>query len=189
VEGVADGELVSRARQGDVEAFAELVRRYESRVGAVLTRLLEDARDVEEALQDTFLQAWRHLDGFRSESATFTWLYRIAVNEALQRLRKKRLATTALDEDTGRTAPVRDDPPVEEAVGDERLREFLAHRLAALPVEYRVPLVLRDLEGLSNQDVADVLDLSLAAAKSRIHRARMKIRADLEEWERSGGSL
>ena len=169
-----DLELVGRARSGDAEAFAELVRRYERRVGAVLYRLLDDPRDVEEVVQDVFVQAWRSLDRFRGDAALFTWLYRIAVNEALMRRRRRRPALEPLEE-----AP---DRPQDEP--DAELRAFLTARLRALPFEYRAPLVLRDVEGLSNQQVADVLGLSLAAAKSRIHRARMQIRAELEAWER-----
>ncbi len=169
-----DAELVGRARGGDVEAFAELVRRYERRVGAVLYRLLDDPRDVEEAVQDVFVQAWRNLDRFRGESALFTWLYRIAVNEALMGRRRKRPALDPLEDAPDRA---QDEPDVE-------LRAFLVTQLRALPFEYRAPLVLRDVEGFSNQEVAEVLGLSLAAAKSRIHRARMQIRAELEAWER-----
>jgi RNA polymerase sigma-70 factor (ECF subfamily) len=182
-------ELVDRARSGDLEAFAELVRRYERRVGSVLARLLDDARDVEEALQDTFVQAWRNLGRFRGESAVFTWLYRIAVNEALMRARRKRLPTTDFDAVAERSLP-RDseEPAPEEAIVDEDLRGFLTAKVRALPFEYRAPLVLRDVEGFSNQEVADLLGISLAAAKSRIHRARMQIRAELEAWERDRGS-
>lgn len=174
-----DEALVARARAGDVEAFAELVRRYEPRVRAVLWRLLDDERDLEEAVQDTFLRAWRSLDGYRGEAQLFTWLYRIAVNEALMRVRRKRLSVTALDE-VGDTA-ARERGPEDEADVAE-LRRFLLASLRAMPFEYRAPLVLRDVEGLSNQEVAQVLGLSLAAAKSRIHRARMQLRADLEAW-------
>lgn len=169
-----DAELVRLARSGDLEAYLELVRRYERRIGGVLCRLLDDTRDVEEAVQDVFVQAWRNLDRFRGEAALFTWLYRIAVNEALMRRRRTRPALGPLDE---APEPAPDEP-------DTELREFLVSRLRALPFEYRAPLVLRDVEGLSNQEVADVLDLSLAATKSRIHRARMQIRAELEAWER-----
>jgi RNA polymerase sigma-70 factor (ECF subfamily) len=173
---VDDARLVELARADDVEAFGELVHRYERRVGAVLARLLPDERDVEEALQDTFLKAWRSLDRFRSESALFTWLYRIAVNEALQRLRKRQDELRELDELADPVDAV--EPP------DLELRSFLSARVNALPIEYRTALVLRDIEGLSNQEVADALGVSLAAAKSRIHRARLQLRSELEEWER-----
>ena len=176
-----DRALLARAEAGDVDAFAEIVRRYERRIRAVLFRLLDDPRDVEEAAQDCFVQAWRNLDRFRGDSAVFTWLYRIAVNEALGRLRRKRLPTTGL-EGAEVVQPAAEEP--QHAVESGELEQFLAGRIRALEPEYRAPLVLRDVVGLSNQEVADVLELSLAAAKSRIHRARMQIRAELARWER-----
>src|SRR6266852_7702686 len=91
-----DVELLRRARDGDLEAFAELVRRSERRVRGLLARLLDDSRDVEEAAQDTFVQAWRNLERFRGQAAPSTWFYRIAVNEALQRTRRKRVETRPL---------------------------------------------------------------------------------------------
>lgn len=177
VEG-DDARLIELARAGDVDAFATFVRRYEHRVRGVLLRLLGDARDVEEATQDVFVQAWRNLDRFRGDAAPFTWLYRIAVNEALMRQRRKRLAETELDEAAG--APSSSTTAAAETA---ELRGFLLVQISELPLEYRAPLVLRDLEGLSNEEVAAVLDLTVAAAKSRIHRARMRLREALQRWE------
>jgi RNA polymerase sigma-70 factor, ECF subfamily len=177
--GLDDSALLERAREGDVDAFAEIVRRYEHRVRGVLLRLLDDDRDVEEATQDCFVQAWRNLDRFRGDAAVFTWLYRIAVNEALARLRRKRLPTTDADKVEERADP-RNEPQI--AVESAELEEFLAGRIRMLEPDYRVPLVLRDVVGLSNEEVADVLELSIAATKSRIHRARMQIRAAYVEW-------
>jgi RNA polymerase sigma-70 factor, ECF subfamily len=168
-----DEALLERARAGDLDAFAELVHRYERRVRSVLARLLDDERDVEESAQDVFVRAWRNLSTFRGDAALFTWLYRIAVNEALMRRRRKHVAVAELDESMVGTA--------EPDVGED----WLLARVRALPDELRLPLVLRDLAGLSNQEVADVLELSLAAAKSRIHRARMQIRAELEARDAS----
>ena len=178
--------LLLRARSGDVDAFAEFVRRFERRVRALLSRFLEDESEIEEAAQDTFVQAWRNLDRFRGDAAPFTWLYRIAVNEALQRARRKRLDTRPLDDELtdAETAGAPSPLPPDLAVEDREVHEFLAARLRELPLEFRAPLVLRDLEGWSNQEVADLLDVSVAAAKSRIHRARMRIRDDLESWLR-----
>jgi RNA polymerase sigma-70 factor, ECF subfamily len=182
----ADAELVALARDGDLDAFAELVRRYEQRVRTVLLRLLDDERDVEEAAQDAFVQAWRSLERFRGDAGVFTWLYRIAVNEALARRRRKQLRVTQLDAagEVRLAAPEGAGPA--DAAETNELHAFLAARIRGLPLEYRVPLVLRDLVGLSNEEVAEVLRLSLPATKSRIHRARMRIRADLERWETEG---
>ncbi len=181
-----DQALLERAREGDVDAFAEFVGRYEHRVRTVLLRLLDDDRDVEEATQDCFVQAWRNLDRFRGDATVFTWLYRIAVNEALMRRRRKRLPTTDIDEALERIPAERAEEPHGAAESGE-LEQFLADRIRELEPEYRAPLVLRDVIGLSNQEVADVLELSLPAAKSRIHRARMRIREALVRWERASG--
>jgi RNA polymerase sigma-70 factor (ECF subfamily) len=184
--GGDDSELLSRAREGDVEAFAELVHRYENGVRGVLIHLLNDDRDVEEATQDVFVKAWRNLDRFRGEAAIFTWLYRIAVNEALARLRRKKLPTTEIDEATEQTqltADSREEPHAAAESGE--LEAFLAAQLRLLEPEYRAPLVLRDVVGLSNEEVAVILGLSLAATKSRIHRARMRIREAYVRWEAS----
>ena len=167
--GADDQALVARAREGDVAAFAEIVRRHEHRVRVVLLRLLDDERDVEEATQDCFVQAWRNLDRFRGESAIFTWLYRIAVNEALARLRRKRLPTTQIDNTENRarlSADTRDEPQTAAESGE--LEHFLARELRRLEPDYRAPVVLRDVAGLSNEEVAAVLGLSIAATKSRI---------------------
>jgi RNA polymerase sigma-70 factor, ECF subfamily len=179
-----DAVLLARARSGDLDAFAEIVRRHEHRVRAVLFRLLDDPRDVEEALQDCFVQAWRNLDQFRAEAMVFTWLYRIAVNEAFARLRRKRLPLVELEE-VDRHGAVAGGSAAEpqEAAAARELHTFLAGRIRRLSPEYRAALVLRDLLGLSNQEVADVLEVSVPAAKSRIHRARMQIREELERWE------
>ncbi|MEP6893828.1 MAG: sigma-70 family RNA polymerase sigma factor [Gaiellaceae bacterium] len=167
-----DARLIELARAGDVDAFAALVRRYEHLVRGVLVRLLRDARDVEEATQDVFVQAWRNLDRFRGDAAPFTWLYRIAVNEALMRRRRKRPEIEELDE---RLAAAPDPEP--------GLRDLLVRELAALTFEHRAAVVLRDVEGLTNAEVAEALGVSVAAAKSRIHRGRMQIRAALAQWE------
>jgi RNA polymerase sigma-70 factor (ECF subfamily) len=183
--GSDDQELLARAREGDVDAFAEFVRRYEQRVRNVLQRLLDDRRDVEEATQDSFVQAWRNLDRFRGDAAVFTWLYRIAVNEALARLRRKQFPTTDVEK-AQPAANLAEEPHAAAESGE--LEDFLAERIRKLEPEYRAPLVLRDVIGLSNEEVAAVLDLSVAATKSRIHRARMRIREELVRWERASGS-
>jgi RNA polymerase sigma-70 factor (ECF subfamily) len=170
-----DRELVERAMAGDLDAFAALVRAYERRVASVLYRLLDDRRDVEEATQDVFVQAWRNLRRFRGHAQLFTWLYRIAVNEALMRRRRKRYDEQELDE---RLAPASFDP-------EPGLSDVLVRALAALPFEHRAAVVLRDVEGLSNAEVAEALGISVAAAKSRIHRGRMQIRDALADWESS----
>lgn len=175
-------DLLLRARSGDVDAFDEFVRLFEPRIRALLSRFLPDDRDIDEAAQDTFVKAWRHLDRFRGDASPFTWLYRIAVNEALQRARRRRLDTQILDDERADVLDARRPVPPDVAVEDREVEAFLADRLRELPLDFRAPLVLRDLEGWSNREVAEMLDLSVAATKSRIHRARMKLREELERW-------
>jgi len=174
-----DAALLRRARDGDLDAFSDFVRLHERRVRGVLARLLADRRDVEEATQDTFVQAWRSLERYRGDAAPFTWLYRIAVNEAMQRMRRRQLELRPIDD---AAAPA--SAPAEES----ELREqsaFLLARLRALPPDLRVAVVLRDVEGLSNSEVASALSLSVPAAKSRIHRGRMQLRAEYADWLRT----
>jgi RNA polymerase sigma-70 factor (ECF subfamily) len=180
--------LLARAREGDVEAFAAFVRLFERRIRAVLSRLLDDERDVEEAAQDTFVQAWRNLQRFRGEAAPFTWLYRIAVNEALQRTRRKRPESAPLEpeEIEQRFEGHRTTAPADVAAADREALAFLTAHVHALPPEARVPLVLRDVEGWSYEDVAAVLDLSVPAVKSRIHRARIQLAHDYAAWRGEG---
>lgn len=176
-----DRELLGRARAGDLDAFAEFVRVYEHRLRVVVARLLDDTRDVEEAVQDSFVQAWRHLDRYRGDAAAFTWLYRIGVNEALARRRRKTLATTDLDSPAAAAVAEtrRDVQPEESAETSDARARVIAH-LRELPFEYREAVVLRDIAALSNEEVAAALDISVAAAKSRIHRGRMQLRDRLE---------
>ena len=180
-----EASLLARAREGDLDAFADFVRLFERRIRAVLSRLLDDERDVDEAAQDTFVQAWRNLHRFRGEAAPFTWLYRIAVNEALQRTRRKHLELAPLDpadiEQRAEGGAERT-PAADVVAADREALAFLTARIRALPEEARVPLVLRDVEGWSYEEVAAVLDLSASAVKSRIHRARLQIGREYAAW-------
>jgi RNA polymerase sigma-70 factor (ECF subfamily) len=174
---VSERELLEQAQAGDLDAFAEFMRTFERRIRAVCYRLLDDARDVDETVQDTFVQAWLNLHRFRGDAAPYTWLYRIAVNEALMRRRRKTLPTSELQETSVASG--------EDAFAAADARAFLIACLRALPDDYRAAVVLRDVEGLSNEEVAAALEISLAAAKSRIHRGRMQLREQLVQWERA----
>jgi RNA polymerase sigma-70 factor, ECF subfamily len=185
-----ESDLLMQAQAGDVAAFERFVRLFERRVRGLLGRLLSDERDVEEAAQDTFVQAWRNLSRFRCDAAPFTWLYRIAVNEALQRTRRKGPETRPIEGEVldvleHERRPAGSPPrPVDLELEEREAQAFLLEQVRRLPFELRAPIVLRDIEGWSNQEAADILELSLAATKSRIHRARMKLREELEQWAR-----
>jgi RNA polymerase sigma-70 factor, ECF subfamily len=180
----SDGELVRLAQEGDVDAFATIVQRHERRLRLVLLRILSDTRDVDEAVQDAFVQAWRNLDRYRGEAALFTWLYRIGVNAAVARTRRKERVTVPLDslEWQGAAHVARGVLPETAAEGQD-LRSRIVTALAELPFEHREAVVLRDVAGLSNDEVADALGISLPAAKTRIHRGRLQLRELLERPE------
>jgi RNA polymerase sigma-70 factor (ECF subfamily) len=182
--------LVSVAQTGGAEAFAVLVKQYERqiyRLSKVVTGHPEDAEDV---LQETFLKAYKNLRNFRGESRFYTWLVRIAMNEALTKLRQRNSSVwVSLDEpidtDEPGAAPReindwRDNP--EEAYTKTELREILSKVLQDLETPLRVVFVLRDVEGLSCEETAVVTGLSVPAVKSRAMQARLKLRKKLSFW-------
>ena len=187
-----EGELTSRAASGDYRAFEDLVRLHHDRVYRLAWSMLGSASDAEEVVQDTFLQVFRSLPRFRGRSAFATWLYRIATNAALMKLRSRRRRPLVSVEDrpgaweAGGTRWI-EPPGVWSRTPAERLldRELGAHIRAAidkLPEQHRTVLLLRDVEGLSTQDVADVLGLTVPTVKTRLHRARLFLRDELERY-------
>lgn len=185
---VSDDELVRRAQRGKTEAFEELVRRYEQKVYNITYRLLGNEEDATEALQDTFLRAYRSISRFKFKSSFYTWLYRIATNVSLTKLRRRKTQeTVSLDEPIKNTDDLKYDIPdsrstPEQAFEQKRLRERLQEAIAKLPEEYRTVVVMRDLEGLSNEEVSATLGITVPAVKSRLHRGRMALREQLARY-------
>jgi RNA polymerase sigma-70 factor (ECF subfamily) len=178
----ADAALVARAKAGDREAFEQLVRCHAHRVYAVARRLGLPCDAAEEVTQEAFLRAWRGIGSFRGDARFFTWLYRIAVNEAKRRLEREpaRTLVRSLDDDVAvEPQDVRQEPYTR--VAHTELRQALTAAVLALPLNYRAPLILRDVEGLSTADAAAVLGLGEAALKSRLHRARAAVRGALQD--------
>ena len=171
-----DADLVSRAQAGRLDAFEELVRRHRLGAYRVALRMLGDESDAEDATQDAFVQAWRNLDRFRADAAFSTWMYRIVTNRCLNMLRARR-RTEPLPED--REAPA--SRPDRIAEGRWQV-EDLARAITRLTPEQRAPLVLRELQGCSYEEIAEVLGLSISAVKSRLHRARLELLAAMRQW-------
>lgn len=178
--GAEDAALVARAQQGDRAAFEELVRLHADRLHAVVLRLVDDRHEAEEATQEAFLRAWRSIGRFKGDSQFFTWLYRIGVNEA-HRLtaRRGRGAVVALEDQV--VQPADPGPGPATRVQQHDLRDALERAIRSLEPEYRAPLVLRDIEGLSTAEAAQAMGLGEAAFKSRLHRARMAVRAAVQD--------
>ncbi len=178
----AEAQLVASAQAGDPEAFEQLVRLHADRLYAVVVRVVGDRQEAEEVVQETFLRAWRGMGRFGGRSQFFTWLYRIGVNEATRahERRRGRPLPAPLDEGPGRAADESKAPHVRAEAHD--LREALEAAIMDLPIAYRVPLVLRDVEGLSTAEAAHAMGLGEAAFKSRLHRARLAVRAAVEPY-------
>ena len=171
-------ELILRCQQGDEAAFETLVRRYEQKVYALCRRMCRDEDDALEAAQDAFLAVWRGIGGYRADAAFSTWLYRLATNACLDRLRreKKRGGDVSLDDTESFVEPVDPAPRPEEQAEREETRRAVREALYALPDEYRAVLLLRETEQLSYAEIAEATGLELGTVKSRISRARLALR-------------
>ncbi len=185
---VPDDELVRRAQAQDNRAFDELVRRYRDKVYRLCFKILRHEEDAAEALQDAFLSAYRGLKNFKAESTFSTWLYRVATNASLMKYRKRRDGHVSLeqsqsnDEDTeSLQIPDWSSQPLKELL-DAETREVMEEGIQRLPEELRTVFVLRDIEGLSNAEVGEILELTVAAVKSRLHRARIALRDRLNRY-------
>jgi len=189
-----ESALVARAKAGDATAFAELVNHYDRRVFRMAKQITQNEEDAEDVLQETFLKAYSHLDDFQGNSKFYTWLVRIAVNEALMKLRKRRSdKTVPLDEpiDTGEDVVAREiavwDENPEDTYSQQELGRILDEAVQSLKPAYRTVFVLRDIEEMSIEETAEALNLSISAVKSRLLRARLQLRDKLtRQFKRKG---
>jgi RNA polymerase sigma-70 factor (ECF subfamily) len=188
----ADAELVEALRRDDPDAPEQLVERFGDRVYRLAMRITGSNEDAEEAAQDALWTAARKIHTFKGESAFGSWLYRIAANAAYQKLRARRTKSKeisledvlpALDDDGRHFEPMADwSSRVDEQMLNGELREALQRAIDELPPDYRTALVMHDVEGLSNPDIAETLGISLPAVKSRVHRSRLFVRKQLADY-------
>jgi RNA polymerase sigma-70 factor (ECF subfamily) len=184
-----DIALATEAKQGNKGAFTELVNRYAQRVFRVARHITKNDQDAEDVLQDTFLKAYSRLGQFEGNAKFYTWIVRVAVNEALMRMRRgKNRVTVSLDQELEtsdgaiqRELPAETESP-EESLSRTELRESLTQAIDSLSEIYRPVFVLRDVEGLSTEETAEMLNLSLPAVKSRLLRARLQLRQKLRRF-------
>lgn len=178
-------ELVKKVLNGDTKAFSELVRQYEDTVFSFAFKVCRNREKAEEVTQDTFVNVFRKLHQFDGKSKFSTWLYSIVTNNCLMKNRQRKIngVFVYLEPQHEQTyTSSRDNPtPLEKVMSDE-LRKKLDNAILSLPVEYRVVFVLRDIEGLTAHEVAEILNLSIPAVKSRLHRARSYLRDQLSEY-------
>lgn len=178
-------EWIEAARQGDQDAFAELVRLYEKRVFALTSRMCRNPEDAAEAAQEAFLSAWQGLRFYRGEASFSTWLYRLASNACVDLLRRegrhRAAAGASLDDEEMKIDAVDPAPSPQDVAERRELREQVEAGLAALSPEHRQVLVLREMHQLSYDEISQVLSLDVGTVKSRISRGRRQLRKFLLE--------
>jgi RNA polymerase sigma-70 factor (ECF subfamily) len=181
--------LVDAAKGGDVQAFEQLIKKYDRNVFRIAQHITQNREDAEDVVQDAFLKAYENLEQFQGHSKFYTWLVRIAVNESLMKLRKRRTGKmVSIDEDiqTEEGSMPREiadwSPTPEQNYRQSELAEILKKTINGLPPGFRTVFVLRDVEGLSTEETAEMLSLSVPAVKSRLLRARLQLRERLNRY-------
>jgi len=186
--------LVAAAKAGDISAFDTLVNRYERKIFRLTQNITQNREDAEDAMQEAFLKAFEHLGDFEGNSRFYTWLVRIAVNQALMKLRRRRSNIVSLDEeiDTGEDMMPREiedwGPSPIERYEQTEMGEILSKVIGELDPGFRIVFQLRDIEELSTEETAEALGLSVPAVKSRLLRARLKLRQKLNQYFRRGAN-
>jgi RNA polymerase sigma-70 factor (ECF subfamily) len=186
---LTDVEVVNQFKTGDTLAFEEIISRYESKVMSLALRFTRNQEDAEEVMQDVFTTVYRKIDGFRGQSAFSSWLYRIVVNAAFMKLRKRKQSQTVSMDDLS--------PAIKQYCMDRdtlsgsysqniaishEMQAVIQNAVNRLPDQYRAVFVLRDVDGLSNQETGEILNLSIPAVKSRLHRSRIMLRKKLQRY-------
>ena len=194
IAGEDESQLVAAAKRGDVEAFETLVNRYDRKIFRLAQNITQSREDAEDVMQEAFLKAFEHLGEFQGNSRFYTWLVRIAVNQALMKLRKRRPNEFSLDQDV----ETEDDviprevedwgPTPEDRYEQTELGRILSEAIAELAPPFRIVFQLRDIEELSTEETAEALGLSVPAVKSRLLRARLKLRQRLNRFFRKEDS-
>lgn len=185
--------LVAEAQAGSYDAFEALVNLYEKKIYRLSLRLTGNKEDAEDVLQETFLKVFEHLNDFRRDSRFYTWLVRIAVNEGLMRLRKRRsdrtepLETQADDDGAAIPHDVRDwKPNPEEILAREEMESLLLNAAMVLPESLRTVFLLRDVDEMSTEETADLMHITTGAVKARLFRARLQLREELSKALKRG---
>lgn len=172
-----DFSLIKRFIDGDELVFSELLKRHKEKVRNIIYLTLSNTEGVDDIAQEVFITVYRHLKSFRFESQFTTWLYRITINKCKDHLRKKNIRSIFL--------PLRDEEPVFESINEDiDIRHIVRNAIATLPDKLRIPLVLKDLEGFSYQEIADTMECEIGTVKSRIFIAREALKKELKPLEK-----
>jgi len=188
---LSDGILVKKFLKGDNSSFEEIVKRYEKKIYNIAYRIMNNQEDASDVLQETFIQAFRKLSGFKGKSEFSTWLYRIAVNICLMKKRKgKQMKVVSLDaplvtqkeDELRRELPEDWSKSPSATLDNKELKENINRAISMLPEDYRTTFILRDMNDVSTEDTAKILNISVPAVKSRLHRARLFLREELSKY-------
>jgi RNA polymerase sigma-70 factor (ECF subfamily) len=183
-----DLELIAEFQKGKQSSFEELIQRYSNKVFSLASRLTRNTEDAEEVLQDVFVTVFRKIAGFEGKSSFSSWLYRVTVNAAFMKLRKRRQdPSVSLDEILTHVSIVpalksHENSHVDSVSIRHQMREALEQAISKLPDEYRPVFILRDIDGLTSREVGKILDLTVPAVKSRLHRSRLMLRRKLQKF-------
>jgi len=192
-DSTEDAELVTRCQGGDLGAYDELVIRYRSRIHGMILRMVRNDADAWDLSQDAFVKAWKALPKYEGRSSFYTWLYRIAHNVTYDWLRKRKIEgsvefdetfeRTSIDPDS-KTSPRKAEQP-DEGMERSELRDRLETAIGKLSPDHRAVVLMKDVEGMRYQEIADTLECSLGTVMSRLHYARKKLQADLQNLDRT----
>jgi RNA polymerase sigma-70 factor, ECF subfamily len=172
-----DFSLIKRFIDGDESVFSELLKRHKEKVRNIIYLTLSNTDGVDDIAQEVFITVYRHLKNFRFESQFTTWLYRITINKCKDHLRKNNIRSIFL--------PLKDEEPVFESINEDTdIKQIVRNAISTLPDKLRIPLVLKDLEGFSYQEIADTMGCEIGTVKSRIFRARESIKKILKPLEK-----
>ena len=180
-----DLSIIDRFKNGDEAAFEELVLKYQDRIYNLCRHMLGNAHDAEDAAQDAFIKAYRNLKKFKPESSIYTWLYRIAVNTCIDHKRKPFFESIFRRSDTGAEMVIEypsASPSPEKEYESKQIQSAIEKALRKLSPKLRAVIVLKEMEGLSYEEIADTLDVSIGTVKSRISRARKKLQTLLKKF-------
>lgn len=185
-------ELVNKLKNGDKSAFEELIDKYEQKIYHLCLKIIKNSSDTEEVLQEVFLTIFNKIKEFKENSSLSTWIYRIAVNLALMKIRSSRKDKAVLhfedyypqfDEEGYHVVPIIDwSNKPDTLLLNEELKNRIEKALVKLSEEYRVVFIMKDIEGLSNEEISEILNISVPAVKSRVHRSRLFLREELSKY-------
>lgn len=185
-DNVSDEELIKRVKSGDIDAFEEIIAKYEKRVFSLIYNMLKNDNDIEDVAQEVFVKVYKNIDKFHGNSSLYTWIYRITTNLCLDYIKKQK-SVIYIDEKIQTDDGELDfQLPSEEKLQDElyeekELKQKLEKSIAKLPDKQRVMIVLRDIKGLSYEEISEILEIKLGTVKSQINRARLKLKELLEK--------